>query len=85
MRRHRGLQRRAVACDDYGGVRTDLVEATLVREDGDVSVVACTSYVRGAVSICSEQTLAWRGDGNAPDMMAAGVYVRVGDSALVQL
>ena len=27
----------------YGGVRTDLVEATLVREDGNVSVVACAS------------------------------------------
>ena len=36
------------------GVHTDLVEATLVREDGDVSVVACASCTTsGAVSICT--------------------------------
>jgi hypothetical protein len=36
------------------GVHTDLVEATLVGEDGDVSVVACASCMTsGAVSICN--------------------------------
>jgi hypothetical protein len=36
------------------GLRTDLVETTLVREDGNVPVVACTSYMtRVAVSKCA--------------------------------
>jgi hypothetical protein len=36
------------------GRHTDLVEAALVREDGDVSVVACASYMaRSAVSTCA--------------------------------
>jgi hypothetical protein len=66
-------------------VHTDLVEATLVREDGDVSVVACASCMTsGAVSICTctGQTQASRGSNDAPDMMAAGIYVCLGCSAL---
>lgn len=67
---------------EYGGVRTDLVETTLVREYGNVSVVACASCMtRAAVSICDRQTQALRGDGNGPDMMAADVYVCSGFSA----
>jgi hypothetical protein len=63
-------------------VHTDLVEATLVREDGDVSVVACASCMTsGAVSICTGQTRASRGSNDAPDMMAAGIYVCSGCSA----
>lgn len=73
---HRGSQRGAVEGEVHGGAHTDLVEATLVREDGDVSVVACASCMtRGAVSICNGQTPASGGDCDAPDMMAAGVYV----------
>lgn len=58
-------------------MRTDLVEAPLVGEDGDVSVVACTSYMpmRGAaVSMRNGQTRSprLRGASNTPDMMAAG-------------
>ena len=62
------------------GVHTDLVEATLVREDGDVSVVACASCMTsGAVSISIICTS--RGSNDAPDMMAAGIYVCLGGSA----
>jgi len=40
--------------DIMAGLHTDLVETTLVREDGDVPVVACTSYMtRVAVSKCT--------------------------------
>lgn len=39
------------------GFHTDLVEATLVREDGDVPVVARASYKkREVISTCNEQT-----------------------------
>ena len=41
-------------CEVTVGLHTDLVEATLVGEDGDVSVIACASYMtRVAVSICA--------------------------------
>ena len=40
---------------DMAGFHTNLVEATLVREDGDVSIIACASYMkREVVSICNE-------------------------------
>ena len=38
------------------GLHTDLVETALVREDGNVSVVACASY-RAAVSIYAVNSL----------------------------
>ena len=55
-------------------LHTNLVETALIREDGDVSVVACASCAaRAAVSMdaASKQWIA----SNAPDMMAGSVVV----------
>jgi hypothetical protein len=52
------------------GLHTNLVETALVREDGDVSVVACASYmVATVVSIY----VAWWAACYGPDMMKAVV------------
>jgi len=56
---------------------TDLVQAALVREDGNVSVVACASCAWIELSAEAGQSLGGElaARNNAPDMMATGVYV----------
>jgi hypothetical protein len=56
-------------------VHTNLVQSTLIGEDGDVPVIASASYVAGCCQFIVSINELLEGCLHAPDMMAAGVCV----------
>lgn len=51
-----GPYQQDVDCSCHGGtLRTDLIEATLVGEDGNVSVETCAACIASPISCCSDR------------------------------
>lgn len=64
-----------VACGMGRAQHTDLIQTTLVGEDGNVSVVAGASCERVQLAAAGGRAVRAAGAGNAPDMMAGCVVV----------